>query len=288
MEIPELWQDLAVESWHGPILLVGSSDSGKTTFAQYCHQRLLASRGCVGFIDLDVGQNAFGLPTTAALGISRSHDDVAFPPAGERRHVFIGNITPVGVEARVLAALHRLIRAASCAEVAGLIIDTSGFVDISHGAGDLKWAKVELARPCTVVALQREAELAPIIEPLQHAPDVDVIALPVSEHVQTRSREARRAYRRECYKAVFQDARKVPLHPADLALFAGGPWRTHQLVALEDGQGFVVALATIAGVSEAVLWLRTPWRGAGEMRALRTGHVWLEPDSFEDHYLDVM
>lgn len=286
MEIPELWQDLAIERWRSPILLVGGSDSGKTTFARYCQQRLLASRGCVGFIDLDVGQNVFGLPTTAALGISRSDDDVAFPPAGERRHVFIGNITPVGVEARVLAALHRLIRAAARAEIAGLVIDTSGFIDVTHGAGDLKWAKVELTRPCTVVALQREEELVPIVEPLRRVPDVDVVVLPVSEHVQTRSREARRAYRRACYRRYFREARRTPLHLADLAVFAQGPWRAHQLVALEDEDGFVVALATIAKVSEAVVWLRTPWQGDGEIRALRTGSVWLDPDSLEDHYLN--
>lgn len=282
---PDHWLGLEVESWQSPVLLIGASDSGKSTFARYCCRRLLNRHDNVAFIDLDVGQNTFGLPTTAALGVTRGGDLGVFPPAGLRRRVFVGSISPVGYEARLLVALDQLSGAALEDGAKATVIDTSGFVDVAYGAADLKWAEVDLLRPCTVIALQREDELVPIVEPLAHLPGVSLIVLPVSEHVTSRSREARRAYRTACYRRYFADAGRIPYAFGNLAIFARSPWHEHQLAALEDERGFVLALATIEDISEAVVWLRTPLQEGGAVAALRLGDIWLAPDTFEDHYL---
>ena len=280
MEIAESWRELPVEDWRTPIVIVGATDTGKTTFARYLYGRLLDSGGRVAFVDLDPGQNVFGLPTTAAMGIGTT---AGFPPAEYRRHMFIGSNSPVGHGARVLTALHRLTLLAREQDARRVIVDTSGFVDAAHGAAALKWAKVDLLRPCTVVAFQRDQELLPIIQPWRYCSDVDLFVLPVSQSVRTRSREARRAYRTSCYRRYFSNARRIPLHFTDVALYAAGPWSQHQLLALEDAEGYVLALALIHQVSEAVVWLTTPWSGVGEVAALRMGDLGLGPASYEDH-----
>jgi polynucleotide 5'-hydroxyl-kinase GRC3/NOL9 len=280
VEISESWRELPVEGWRNPVVIVGATDTGKTTFARYLHRRLLESGERAAFIDLDPGQNVFGLPTTAAMGVGATSD---FPPTEQCRHVFIGSNSPVGHGERVLIALHRLARQAREEGASRVIVDTSGFVDVTHGAAALKWAKVDLLRPCTVVAFQRDQELLPIVEPWRYCSDVELFVLPVSQDVRARSREARRAYRTTCYRRYFANARRIPLHFADVALYTAGPWSQHQLLALENAEGYVVALALIHQISEAVVWLTTPWAGVGEVAALRMGDIRLDPESYADH-----
>jgi polynucleotide 5'-hydroxyl-kinase GRC3/NOL9 len=278
------WRDLPVADWRSPIVIVGASDSGKTTFARYLYRRLLEGGEPIALIDMDPGQNVFGLPTTAAIGLGTGTAD-GFPPEGHRRHLFTCSNSPVGHEARVLQVLARLKQQADAEAARRVIVDTSGFVDVAHGAADLKWAKVDLLRPCTVVAFQREQELVPIIEPWRHCHGVDLVVLPISDHVRTRSREARRAYRTSCYRKYFANARRIPLHFADVALYASGPWSRHQLIALEDAEGYVLALALIEEISEAVVWLTTPLKGSDGVAAIRMGDIGLHPFTFEDTHV---
>ena len=284
IEVAEGWHEHAVESWEDPILIVGATDSGKTTFARYLYRRLLASVDRVAFIDLDPGQNAFGLPTTAGMGLG-TREGAGFPPEEGRRQLFTCGTSPVGHEARVLSALHTLTREARAQGAGRIVVDTSGFVDVAHGAAALKWAKVDLLRPCTVVAFQRGTELHPIIEPWRHCSDVTLIELPVSDQVRRRSREARRAYRTRCYRRYFAHARRIPLHFADVALYAPGPWARQQLIALEDADGYLLALAVIDAISEAVVWLTTPLSSSDEVAAIRMGDIKLDPTTFEDEHV---
>lgn len=297
--IPNIWRDLPVERWRSPVIVVGGSDSGKTTFASYLYRRLLDLGEPVAFIDIDPGQNAFGLPTTIAMGIDhepKSHDAATsdqhstFPPQAFRRHMFIGSNTPVQHEARVLASLHRLRSMASAAGASRMIVDTSGFIDTAHGAAELKWAEIDLLSPCTVVAFQREAELNAIVDPWRYDADVEIIVLPVSEYVRARSREARRAYRAACYRCYFKAAQRLPLHFQNCAIYAAGPWSLHRLIALEGVDGCVLALAMITDISEAVVWITTPWvgptmtpAGTGNVTAVRIGTIGLNPITFEDY-----
>ncbi len=282
LDLPDRWQFLEIEDWRSPLVLIGGVDSGKTTFARYCYRRLLSCHPSVGFIDLDVGQNSFGLPSTVGLGIGSTAEDPGFPPLVRRRQVFVGSVSPVGVVARLLAALHRLLVAAAQMEVETLVVDTSGFVDVTHGAADLKWAELEFLRPCTVAALQREAELTSILEPLAHTAAFDLQILPVSDRVQTRSREARRGYRARCYRQHFTTCQRIQIYLDELAVFQVGDWHPRQLVALEDEEGFLLALGLIETLDGSLIEVLTPWTGEGELAALRGGDLRIDPDTFQD------
>ncbi len=280
--IPETWRALDVNGWRSPILLFGASDSGKSTFARYLYNRLAAQHDRVAFIDADIGQSSFGLPATIVAAVSQGRGDQGFPPGGARRVSFVGSNTPAGCIAAVLLGLSRLKRFVLREKADAVLVDTSGLVDPAHGGTDLKWAKVELLRPCTVVALAREQELEPLLSPLRHLPDVNMVELPVCDAVRPRTTEARRAYRAACYRAYFASAQRLPLAYRQLAVFPDREFIPGRLAALEGRDGFVLALALVESANDVAVWLRTPWSGQGQVAALRLGHLRIDLATFQD------
>jgi polynucleotide 5'-hydroxyl-kinase GRC3/NOL9 len=280
--VPEVWRALDIADWRGPILIFGASDSGKSTFARYLYACLAAQRDRVGLLDADIGQNSFGLPATLTLGVSRGQGDQDFPPAGLRRISFIGSNTPTGSMLAVAISLERMRRFARQAKIDALVIDTSGLVDPLHGGPNLKWAKVDLFRPCTVVALARAQELEPVLSPLRHLPGVNLVELPVCDAVRPRVTEARRAYRAACYRAYFESAQRVPVVYRQLAVFPDQDFVPGRLAALEGQDGFALALALVESANDAAVWLRTPWPGQGRIAALRLGNLRLDMETFQD------
>lgn len=280
--IPETWRALDVAGWHSPILIFGSSDSGKSTFARYLYGRLTAHYDKVAFVDADIGQSGFGLPATIVAGMSQGQADRDFPPGGMRRMCFVGSNTPVGAMPSVLMGLYRMKRFVLRQKADAVLIDTSGLIDPLHGGADLKWAKVELFRPCTVVALAREQELEPLLSPLRHLPDVTLIELPVCDAVRPRTTEERRAYRAACYRAYFASAQRLPLVYRQLAVFPDQAFTPGRLVALEGRAGFTVALALVESANDVAVWLRTPWDGKAQVATLRLGNLRIDMETYQD------
>lgn len=280
--IPDTWRALDVAGWRSPILLFGASDSGKSTFARYLYGRLAAHHDKVAFIDADIGQSSFGLPATIVAAINQERSDCGFPPGGARRTCFAGSNTPAGCIAAVLLGLYRMKRFVLREKADAVLVDTSGLVDPAYGGTDLKWAKVELFRPCTVVALARERELEPLLSPLRHLPDVNLVELPVCDAVRPRTTEARRTYRAACYRAYFASTQRLPLAYRQLAVFPDREFTPGRLAALEGRDGFVLALALVESASDTAVWLRTPRSGKGQVTALRLGHLRIDTETYQD------
>jgi polynucleotide 5'-kinase involved in rRNA processing len=283
-DIPKAWRDLNPSDWTSPILIFGASGSGKSTLAQYLYRQLLTQHDRVGFLDADVGQNSFGLPSTVALALNTaSVSDAAFPPEGPRRVCFVGSNTPRGYIIELLLGLYRLYLFALHSHVAALVMDTSGFVDPHYGGAHLKWAQVDLFRPCTVVAIQRERELAPLLAPLRRLPEVELVSLSAPEAAHDRSRETRRAYRADCYRAYFEAAERRPVPYANVAVFPAPHFEPGRLIALEDPVGFVLALGIVERVGDdAIVWVKTPWSGEGRIAALRLGGLTIDEATYQD------
>ncbi|MGC9397253.1 MAG: Clp1/GlmU family protein [Anaerolineae bacterium] len=283
--VPETWRALDVDSWRSPILIFGASDSGKSTFARYLYGRLAAQHNKVAFIDADIGQSSFGLPATIVAALGGRQSDRQFPPDGVRRMAFAGSNTPAGSMLAVLLGLYRMKRFVLREKADAVIVDTSGMIDPARGGTNLKWAKVELFRPCTVVALARAKELEPLLSPMRHLPGVNVVELPVCDAVRPRTTEARRAYRAACYRAYFASAQRLPLVYRQLAVFPDHNFTPGRLAALEGRDGFTLALGLIDAASDVAVWLRTPWSGQGRLSALRLGNVRIDMETFYDAHL---
>jgi polynucleotide 5'-hydroxyl-kinase GRC3/NOL9 len=287
--VPNAWQQLDVEKWHGFILILGGTSTGKSTFGRYLLPRLLASSAPVAYLDADVGQQELGLPATLTMVVTRDAPDegrrVAVPRlAGPHWMVFIGSNSPRGHFVPILVGLHRLQRQAEAEGVSAVVVDTSGFIEPHQGAAVLKWGQVDLLQPGHIVACQRQRELEPIIAPLRRLWADRLHELPVHDFVRSRSASERQAQRALRFQTYFEGAATIELSYRHLAVFPDRVFVPGQLVALEDQAGWAVALGLVQEVDldRQVLTLTTPWWGQGKIAALRLGRLRVGARTYHD------
>ncbi|RMF60517.1 MAG: hypothetical protein D6743_14810 [Calditrichaeota bacterium] len=286
-EIPAQWRRIDVGGLEGPILILGASDVGKSTFARTLYLRAEAAGKSVAYLDGDPGQATLGLPGTLTLALP-DRERPGFPPAGKRWSRFIGGTSPVGHMLPVLVALKSLLDLAASAGVTATICDTTGLVDAKQGGVVLKLAKVDLLRPTAVLALQRGTELKPILEPLKRTGWTRVVELPVSPAARQRTRAERRRYRAAKLAAYFESAQPVVLRWNELAVLPFPLFRSHQLLALENKSGFVLGLGIVRSFSrtEKTVEVLTPVKDLGKLSALRLGDMAVDPHTSLDRPLN--
>jgi polynucleotide 5'-hydroxyl-kinase GRC3/NOL9 len=280
IEIPGRWHDLEAETWRGPVLVLGASDTGKSTFARYLYDRLGVAHGRIAYLDGDVGQSHLGPPTTLTLALNGEAS--TFPPDGPQRVWFVGSNSPTGHMLPMVTGLARLADFAAKEGAAATVIDTTGLVNPGQGGAALKWAVVDLLRPCTVVGFQRREELEPILAPLRRLSDLSVHTLPIAAAVRERSREDRIAHRTAQYRDYFKHARRSPLAYRDLAVFPRIAFRPGRLAALEDREGFTLALGVVDQARGGKVWLHTPWQGDEDVSAIRLGDLEIDLHTYKD------
>ena len=275
---------LDVEMWHGVVLIVGASDSGKSTLARALWPRLASSRSRPAFIDADVGQGRLGPPTTQTLAMfSLSHPD-AFPPRGQWLRYFVGSISPRGHMLPTVIGLSLLVREARRQHADLILVDTTGMVDPDRGGIALKAAKIELLRPRTVVILEHSNELSSLLSPWE-AFGARFMSLPISSDVRPRTPEVRRERRRLRFQGYFQRSEDIVL--VGVPVVGNGEPAPNQLVGLLDRRGFLMALAVVQEADSRVLKVLTP---LGEERAksavaVRLGDLWLDPETGEHGWI---
>jgi polynucleotide 5'-hydroxyl-kinase GRC3/NOL9 len=152
----------------GTAVVLGASDTGKSTLSRYLVYRAYAAGSRVALVDLDLGQSHLGPPTTLGLGLYPPRvpgEDSLFPEA----FYFIGQTSPVGTIMEVAVGCRVLADLAAHHGVSRLVVNTSGLV---HGlpALRLKRGEVELLQPALIFALQRTRELEPLLRALGEGP----------------------------------------------------------------------------------------------------------------------
>ncbi len=208
--IPEPeWDELVtkIQTPGSVTMLIGETDSGKSSLAKYLVRRLVMQRKAVCYVDADVGQSSLGLPGTISLNTFRNEADIA--RFVFERMSFVGTINPATNIAGITATVKRMVDAAR-SSVDIVLIDTSGLV---HGeAGErLKISKLRAVAPAHLVAIQKGSELEPI---LRQCPEMRVHRLSVSRHIAPRPVARRVQYRRNKYRDYFRTA---PLHACVLS-----------------------------------------------------------------------
>jgi polynucleotide 5'-hydroxyl-kinase GRC3/NOL9 len=294
-EVLPAWEEVLSGALSGAIMLLGAPDTGKSTLARYLYVRLAAGGQRVACLDGDPGQTSLGPPATMTLVMGTGPD---YPPSGRRWRRFVGAVSPRG------HMLPMLVGAAALAEVArndgadALIYDTSGLVDPAQGGTALKLAKIDLLRPGTVIAIQREDELEPLLEPLRRCRWLRLHKLRPSPAVEPRDPAARRARRAERFAAYFRGARPVVLGWDRLACLprAASPERGspapdfvfRQLVALEDAGGFILGLGIVhaADIRKREVTLLTPLASPDGVEALRLGDLTVDARTYQDQRIN--
>jgi polynucleotide 5'-hydroxyl-kinase GRC3/NOL9 len=278
IDVHPSWENLTFSSLRGVTLVIGAPDTGKSTFARYLYRRLGEHHERVGFIDGDMGQATLGPPTTMTLALSRPNDD-AFPPAGPRHRVFVGDVTPKGHMLPTLVGAHRLVQKAREENATAIVFDTTGLVDPAQGGGALKRAKIDLLRPTAVVGIQRGKELEHLLAPLRLSGRTCVIDLPASRAAYHRPPAARQEHRAAHFRRYFADAQPLKIDWQCLAIFPRPAFTSHRLVALEDKAGFVLALGIVTASDPTceTIMLHTPLASSEQVNAICLGDLALDP-----------
>lgn len=275
---PSEWERINPESLKGTIMVIGESDSGKTTFARYLFLQLCRCHSRVAFLDCDVGQSTLGLPTTLNLALSGSEPS-SFPPEGDTLSYFVGSTSPRGHMLPTVIGARKLQKKAQELGAEAIVVDTTGLVSRLAGGGALKQWKIELLEPSVLMGLERGAELEHILWPWRWDRRVRVHDLPVSEHVIEKTRTERITHREERFLSYFRKAHTLRVPFKDVVVFGIEMMTGGRLLAFQDGQGFAMAM----GVARAYdrkgqeLTAITPLSNLEGVSSIRFGSLKLDP-----------
>jgi polynucleotide 5'-hydroxyl-kinase GRC3/NOL9 len=186
------------------IVLLGATDTGKTTFLTWLANELHGQGRRVAIVDTDVGQSSLGPPATIGLGTV----DRPFRRLQELvplRLYFVGSTSPRAHLLPVLVGTKRLVDQARTLAVDHVIIDTCGFV--TPGAGQaLKHSQMALVDPEGIVCLQRAAECESLLVAYRRRQRTHVWRFRASTASRRRSMEERRLYRQHAWQRYFASA----------------------------------------------------------------------------------
>jgi len=222
---------LAAASQARVTLILGASDTGKTSLTARLSSVLAARGERVAVVDADVGQSEIGPPTTVGLGrvtgtLSRLAD------AEVLALEFIGDTSPVRYIRETADATGRLVRRALEAGFDRVLVDTGGLVEGRLGLA-LKRAKVRAADPDLVLVLQRRDESEPIARAIESGTRPRIVRLAPSSAVVRRTAKRRREHREQMLRDYFARGATLTLSAAGVPV---RDRRGQPLASLAEGQ----------------------------------------------------
>jgi polynucleotide 5'-kinase involved in rRNA processing len=254
-------------------LIIGDTDTGKTSLATALANALLARGYRVGVVDADLGQSEIGPPTTIGMG------RVARPLGrlGEAELValhFVGSISPAHDLVEAVRGTGRLVARALADGYDCVLVDTCGLVRGDLGRRFAR-ATIQHVHPDVIVAREREGECEPIVGPYRAALHPVVVRLPALPRGRGRTPAQRRDRRAKALAGYFAGARPVALDLSRVGLHrrgrvAGAGRSGRQGVEDVDLVGRLAGLENSAGETLG-LGVITGFDGAARTLTLRTG-----------------
>jgi polynucleotide 5'-hydroxyl-kinase GRC3/NOL9 len=171
-------------------MVVGTVDSGKTSFCTYLVNKVLGEKRKVAVLDGDLGQSDIGPPSTIAYAfVTRPITDLFSLRA--KNAFFIGETSPSKVTDKVIAALAFLKKEILASNAEFVVLNTDGWVE-GECASNYKIQLIEELKPDVVFCIQQKDELAPLISGLEKFKKV-VVESPSA--IRQRNIEKRRSLR---------------------------------------------------------------------------------------------
>jgi polynucleotide 5'-hydroxyl-kinase GRC3/NOL9 len=274
-----MWEgsiDTAVQRIRTPetILILGASDTGKTTFAVELAIRL-ANNEPVAFVDADVGQSRIGPPTTIgwALLDNPQKDFSKFDTQGI---FFVGAVSPAGHLLQFTDALARCVKqTVTSARI--IIIDTPGFV-ANSAATSLWWAVQDILRPTRILLFERNEELSNFVRGVKRF-DSQLEFIKTPPHVSTKSMSQRQAYRQQRFYEYFRNSSAYQLSLNNLGVQVRENITANMLVgriiALRDSTGTDLAIGFIVSLDdkENTVYFKSPAIDVNKVACLIIGDV---------------
>ena len=188
------WERIARDIVHpqAVILVVGSTDTGKSTFCRFLVERGVSQGLRVGLVDADVGQSQIGPPTTIGLKILSQNPD--WDKVEADNLYFVGWISPEGHLLQCVTGVRLMVDAAIKGGADCVVIDTSGYVRGTGGVA-LKQHKIEIIQPRYLVCIQRSGELDEITAGFNAFRSMRIYRLSPPQAVTPKTNNYRRQFR---------------------------------------------------------------------------------------------
>ncbi|MEM3641497.1 MAG: Clp1/GlmU family protein, partial [Candidatus Bathyarchaeia archaeon] len=142
-------------------LVLGTVDSGKTSFCTYLINKLTSEKLKVAILDGDLGQSDIGPPCTLAYAfVTRPITDLFSLEA--RNAFFVGLTSPSKVVDKVIKGLDLLKKEIFNENPDFIIVNSDGWIEDAE-AVNYKVKLVEKLSPDVIFCIQRKGEMAPIL-----------------------------------------------------------------------------------------------------------------------------
>lgn len=283
------WKALDLDSMTGVVLVIGATDSGKSTFSGYLYNHLIRNGKRAAFIDGDPGQTTFGPPGTITLvfGGELPREGIAGLSNLNIRRSFVGSTTPRGHMIPMLIGAERLRAAAQQEGVEVIIYDTCGLVDPEQGGLSLKHGLVDLLRPEMIIAIQEKGELDLILQPLKRSKRTKVLQIKPSPETRRRSQDIRRSHRREQFEFYFREGKIIEIQSGRYPVFPFPRYILNCLISFEDRNGFTIALGIIRAIDRHShrISIFSPITDLTNVDAIRLGDLTVDPVTYQDSLL---
>lgn len=138
------------------VLVLGRTESGKTTFSETLANRMIYNKITPCLIDGDVGQSTIGYPGFISSKIINKRVLWERKPQSEYSY-FVGDITPVGHEYKVVLGLTKVLNHYLTNNIRYFIIDTDGWFG-DRSSSLYKLLLIQLIKPTHVVCLTNNRE----------------------------------------------------------------------------------------------------------------------------------
>ncbi len=200
--IPEKqWEDLldVLTSNKGIALIMGETDSGKSTLARYLTERLLNRGITVSLVDSDIGQSSLCFPGSISMKIFNDEGD--FKRFRFERMSFVGTANPALVIPMIIETSGRMVDL--CRKTSDItLVDTTGLV---HGriGKTLKSGKIKRIRPDHIIAICKGKELEYVLGSLS---EFNIYRIRKAANIKRRTRAVRARYRRRRLQDYFSRA----------------------------------------------------------------------------------
>jgi polynucleotide 5'-hydroxyl-kinase GRC3/NOL9 len=183
-------------------MVLGTVDSGKTSFCTYLTNRLLQEKQKVAILDGDLGQSDIGPPCTVAYTfLTKPVTDLFNLEA--KNAFFIGFTSPSTAINKVIEGLSSLKREILEGNPDFIVINTDGWVE-GEDAINYKVQLVKELNPDIIFCIQQKDELAPLLNSLEGFQKIVVESPPT---IKQRSREKRRSLRELGYIKYLKNAK---------------------------------------------------------------------------------
>lgn len=263
-----------LEPQNSIIMVVGASDTGKTTLVEDLLTLLAQTFRKVAVVDGDIGQSHLGPPTTIGWGLVENRFE-SWKKTPLRDFYFAGATSPLG---RLLptAVGAKLISEIAKNHAEKVVIDTTGMVRGGVGRA-LKISKIDLVRPQLILALQRQDELEHILIFFRGMRLPRIHRIPVPFGIIQKTYSDRSLYRERRFRDYFKNAKRIALSldeigPANRESEGCSP---NQLISLRDREGRDLALGIVEemNLEKGKMSVYTPLGEAEEIGGIVSGKL---------------